>query len=194
MNVRVTARIVVVDREALSRAGISYVVLDNNRVRVSTSGRSPTRRGGVAVGTHGVRAFLEAVRDRRWVRSESTQRVLALSGSEALVASTDLTVGRRATRTQGPSLAVVPSVLADGSVHLWVSTRLEDAVSHGWGYVVDGSPAAVDAEVIVGDGEEVLLAASSTVESSREAGLLRWGAGERGRDVLVSVTAEVVHR
>lgn len=193
-HVRVTARIVVVDREAFSRAGLAYVVLGNDRVRVSSTGRRPARGVRMTVGTHGVTAFLEAARQSRWVRSESTQQVLALSGSEAVVSSSDLMIDRRAARTRGPSLAVIPVVLPDGSVHLQVSTRLEDAVTYAWGYGVDGSPAAVDTELIAGDGEEVLLASSSAAQSTRDSGMLSWGSGEQGRDVLVALTAEVIHR
>lgn len=193
-QVRVTARIVVVDREAFTRAGLSYVMVGNDRVRVSQTGRGGARGARVAVGTHGVTAFLEAVRESRWIRSESTQQVLTIAGGEALVSSTELAVSRHGSRTRGPVLSVIPSVLADGSVHLRVSTRLEDAVSYGWGYTVDGSPAAVDTEVITGDGEEVILASSAAVQSTRESGLLSWGGGEQGRDVLISVRAQVVPR
>ncbi len=193
-QVRVTARIVVVDRDAFTRAGLAYFVLGNDRVRVSSTGRRGGRGARVEVGTHGVSAFLEAVRESRWIRSESTQQVVTMSGREALVSSTDLMVDRRAARTRGPSLAVIPNVLADGSVHLRVSTRLEDAVTYAWGYGVDGSPAAVDTEIITGDGEEVILASSSAVETTRESGMLQWGGGEQGRDVLVAVSAEVIRR
>lgn len=192
-HVRVTTRILVVDRDALTRAGLSYVVLGNDRVRVTANGRQ--RRGArIQVGTHGVTAFLDAVRSSRWIRSESTQQVLVLSGGEGEVSSQSLATGRFASRTRGPSLVVSPSVLPDGGVHLWVSARLEDSVDYAWGYGVDGSPAAVDTELIAGDGQEVLLASSSTVSTTRESGLLGWSAGEQGRDVLVSVTAEVVRR
>lgn len=193
-HVRVTARIVVVDREALTRAGLGYVVLGNDRIRVSPAGRTGPRGARIGIGTHGVTAFLDAVRENRWIRSESTQQVLTRSGGEAIVSSTDLHVGRHAARTRGPSLAVVPAVLPDGSVLLRVSTRLEDAVTYAWGYGVDGSPAAVDTEIIARSGEEILVASSSAVETSRETGLLRWGGGEQGRDVLVAVTAEVIPR
>ena len=191
-QVRVTSRIVMVDHEALTRAGISYVVLGNDRVRVDASRRRGP--GGIEVGVHGVRAFLEAARENRWIRSESTQQVLTLSGRSAMVASTDLTVDRRSARTRGPSLEVIPTVLADGSVHLAVFTGVRDRVTFGRGYGVDGSPAAVETEIIAGDGEEVLLASSSTTRSTRGAGLLAWSAGEQGRDVLVAVTATVVRR
>lgn len=192
-HVRVTAQIVVVDRDALTRAGLSYVVLGNDRVRVSSNRRSGSRGARVRVGTHGVTAFLDAVRDSRWVRSESTQQVLTISGGEGVVSATSLAVGRHAARTRGPSLVVSPSVLADGSVHLRVSARHEDAVTYAWGYGVDGSPAAVDSEIIARDGEEVILASSSAVQSTRDSGLLHWGTAEQGRDVLVSVSARVVH-
>lgn len=191
-QVRVTTRIIVVDRDALTRAGLAYVVLGNDRVRISSTGRRGGSGARIGIGTHGVTAFLEAARESRWVRSESTQQVLTISGAEAMVSSTELSVGRHASRTRGPSLAVIPSVLADGSVHLRVSTGVEDVVSYGWGHRVDGSPAAVDAEVIARDGEELLLASSSSVQSTRESGILRWSAGEQGRDVLVSVRAQVV--
>lgn len=197
-HVRVTARIVVVDRDALARAGLDYVVVGHDRVRVTATGRAAGRAGGrgggIGVGIHGVTAFLEAARERRWVRSESTQQVLVMSGGEGMVASTDLAVGRHAARTRGPSLAVLPSVLPDGRVHLRVSARVEDTVRYAWGYGIDGSPAAVETEVVAGDGEELLLASSSAVRSSREARLLGWSESEQGRDVLVSLTARVVPR
>lgn len=188
-QVQVTARIVVVDREAFTRAGLRYVVVGNDRVRVTSTGA----RGGVGiqVGTHGVTAFLEAARRNRWIRSESTQQVLTMSGREAFVGSSDLAVSRRSARTRGPSLAVIPTVLDDGSVHLQVSARMEDRVTYAWGYGVDGSPAAVETELIARDGEEVILASSSMTQTTRESGLLGWGGGEEGRDVLVAVSARV---
>lgn len=201
-HIRVTARIIVVDRDALTRAGLAYVVLGNDRVRVLSTARSSrgwgsgsagSRGARIGVGTHGVTAFLDAVRDSRWVRSESTQQVLTISGGEGVVSSTSLAVGRHASRTRGPSLVVSPTVLQDGSVHLRVSARHEDSVTYAWGYGVDGSPAAVDAEVIARDGDEVILASSSAVQTSRESGLLRWSEAEHGRDVLVAVSAQVVH-
>lgn len=188
-QVRVTARIVVVDRDAFTRAGLSYLVIGNDRVSVRSTRPGGARGVRVAVGTHGISAFLDAVRRSRWVRSESTQQVLTLSGAEAVISSSQLSVGRHAARTRGPSLAVLPTVLADGSVHLRVSARLEDEVSYAWGYRVDGSPAAVDTEVIARDGEEVLLASSSAVQSTRDVGMLSLGVGEQGRDVLISVSA-----
>ena len=188
-HVRVTARIVTVDRDALTRVGLAYELLGNERVRVHS-----TRRGGgagAAVGTHGVTAFLDVARERRWLRSESSQQVVALSGGEAVVSSSDLAVGRYAARTRGPVLAVSPTVLPDGRVHLRLAAGVEDEVSYGWGYRVDGSPAAVTTELVVRPGEEVLVATSSAVHSARESGLLSWASRERGRDVLVAVTASV---
>lgn len=194
-HVRVTARIVVVERDALTSAGLDYVVLGNDRVRVrpiARSGRSARQGIRIGVGTHGVTAFFDAVRESRLIRSESTQQVLTMSGGEGVVASTQLTVRRGAARTRGPSLVVSPTVLEDGTVHLWVSTRHEDSVTYPWGYGVDGSPAAVETELIARDGEEVILASSSAAEATRGSGLLRWASGEQGRDVLVAVTARVV--
>jgi hypothetical protein len=202
-HVRVTARIVVVDRQAVTRAGLGYVVVGHDRVRIGSAGRAGGGRGGeartrgvgVLVGTHGVSAFLEAARARRWIRSETTQRVLTLSGREALVSSTELAVGRRgAARTRGPSLVVVPTALDDGAVRLRVSTRIEDSVTYPWGHGVDGSPAAVETDVVARPGEELILASGSTVERTREAGLLRWSDADAGRDVLVAVSVEVIRR
>lgn len=191
-QVRVTARIVVVDREALARAGLAYVVVGNDRVRVTrTGGRTP---GGVRVkvGTHGVTAFLEAARASRLIRSESTQQVMTMSGRAAQISSQDLSMGRRAARTRGPTLAVVPTLLADGRVRLQVSTGVEDRVTYARGYGVDGSPAAVDTEVLASDGEELILASSSWITTTRESGLAGWTSDEAGRDVLVAVSATVV--
>ncbi|HUG42331.1 MAG TPA: hypothetical protein VMM12_17840 [Longimicrobiales bacterium] len=191
-QVRVTARIVVVDRDAFTRAGLAYAVIGNDRVVVRNSGRQRAGGARVKVGTHGVAAFLEAVRESRWVRSETTQQVLAMSGRPALVSSQDLAIGRRAARTRGPTLSVIPTVLEDGLVHLQVSTGIEDRVSWSWGYGVDGSPAAVETELLARDGEEVLLASSTSTQTTRESGLLSWSAGEEGRDVLVAVSVAVV--
>jgi hypothetical protein len=193
-HVRVTSRIVIIDREALTRAGLSYVVLGGGRVRVDTGGRRGAARDGAWVGTHSARAFLDAVRSRGWLRSESTQQVLTTSGREAVVSSNTLTLDRRAARTRGPSLVVIPTVLADRQVKLQLSARVEDDVTYRWGYGVDGSPAAVDTEIIATDGEEIIVGSSSVVETARESGLLWWGTSERGRDVLVAVTAQVVAR
>ena len=193
-QVRVTTRIVVVDREAFTRAGLSYDVIGPNRVRVRSTGRRVPGGVRVTVGTHGVTAFLEAARASRWVRSESTQQVLTLSGRPAMISSQDLAVGRRAARTRGPSMAVIPTVLADGTVHLQVSAGIEDRVTYAWGYGVDGSPAAVDTEILAAPGEEVLLASGSSTTSTRQSGLGGWSSGEAGRDVLVAVSVERVRR
>jgi Flp pilus assembly secretin CpaC len=193
-HVRVTARIVVVDRDAFARAGLAYAVLGSDRVRVSRNGRRADRGVSVQVGVQRASAFLEAVRASRWIRSESTQQVLAMSGSEALVSSRTLSVGRRSAHTQGPTLAVIPTVLEDGRVHLHLSARIDDAVTYPWGYGVDGSPAAVETEVVTASGEEVIVGSSSVVQSTRESGILWWGSSEQGRDVLVAVTAHIVTR
>lgn len=190
-HVRVTARIMVIDRDAFTRAGLTYAVLGNDRVRVSGSGR---RGVSVQPGVQGVDAFLEAVRSSRWIESESTQQVLAISGAEALVSSTTLSLGRRSARTQGPMLAVIPTVLEDGRIHLYLSARVEDAVTYPWGYGIDGSPVVVETEVIAASGEEVIVGSSSAVQRTRESRILWWGSSEQGRDVLVAVTAHIVPR
>lgn len=191
-QVQVTARIVMVDREAFARAGLAFAVVGNDRVRVTTTGGRVPGGVRVRVGTHGVTAFLEAARASRLIRSESTQRVMTLSGRAAQISSQDLSVGRRAARTRGPSLAVIPTVLADGRVLLRVATGVEDRVTYGRGYGVDGSPVAVETEVIAADGEELILASSSRVTTTREAGLAGWSGDDAERDVLVAVSATVV--
>ncbi|HEX6306660.1 MAG TPA: hypothetical protein VFZ69_00660 [Longimicrobiales bacterium] len=192
VHVRVTARTVIVDRDAFTRAGIAYVAIGNDRVHVSRTTQRPTRGARIAVGTHGLTAFLEAARENRLLHSESTQQVLALSGAEAIVSSTTVSLGRRSARTTGPVLAVLPTLLEDGRIHLYVAARVEDSVSWPWGYGVDGSPAAVETEVIARAGEEVILASSSITQQSRESGILRWAADEHGRDVLITVSVQVI--
>lgn len=193
-HVRVTARILVIDRDAFTRAGLDYVVLGTDRVRVGRNGRRPSGGVSVRVGTHPSAVFLEAVRASRWIRSESTQQVLVLSGAEAFVGSTTLSVGHRSARTRGPTLAVVPTVLEDGRVHLYLSARVEDAVTYPWGYGADGSPAAVETELIAAPGAEIIVASSSAAQSTRESGILWWAASEQDRDVLVAVTVDVIAR
>jgi hypothetical protein len=190
-NVRVSARIVVIEDETFTRAGLVYAVLGHDRVQVNANGPRRGKGVRVQVGTHGVKAFLEAVRNSNWLHTESTQQILTMSGAEALISSNDLSFNRRVAHSRGPSLLVTPTVMADGRVHLKVSARLEDRVDYAWGNSADGSPALVETEVIARDGEEVILATSSAVQSTREAGILRWGAGQQGREMLVVVTAQV---
>jgi hypothetical protein len=193
-HVQVTARVMVVDREEAARVGLGYVVLRHDRVRVGRGGGDGGNASGGGSGRVellGATAFLDLVRQRRLVRSESTQQVLVLSGREARVASSEVSLGRHMARTRGPSLTVVPTVGADGLVHLWVRAGLDDVVRHGWGYEVDGSPAAVDTEIVARPGEDVILASGAVMESTRERGLLRWGGATRDRDVLIVLRVEV---
>jgi hypothetical protein len=200
VNVQVTARVVVVDREEATRVGLGYVVLGHDRVRVGGGGNAGGgggwgtgmgTGGGVGVEVLGATAFLDLVRQRRLVRSESTQQVLVLSGGEARVASSEVSLGRNMARTRGPSLTVVPTVGVDGLVHLWVRAGLDDVVRYGWGFEVDGSPASVDTEIVARPGEDVILASGAVMESTRERGLLRWGGATRERDVLIVLRVEV---
>jgi hypothetical protein len=209
VNVHVTARVMVVDREEATRVGLGYVVLGHDRVRVGGdggdggdggtagwgwgwgTGMGLGEGGGVGVEVLGATAFLDLVRQRRLVRSESTQQVLVLSGGEARVASSEVSLGRNMARTRGPSLTVVPTVGADGMVHLWVRAGLDDVVSFGWGYEVDGSPASVETEILARPGEDVILASGAVMESTSERGLLRWGGATRERDVLIVLRVEV---
>jgi hypothetical protein len=194
VHVRLTTRIVVMDREAVTRAGLSYLVLASDRVRLDAGDRRPARRGsgGPAAGVLGVRAFLDAARDRRWVRAEHTQQIVTLSGTAARISSTELEARRYGTRSSGPATTVVPTVLPDGRVRLWISTGVEDRVVDAWGRADDGDPVAAEAEIVARPGEEVILASGASVETAREAGLLRLRHADRGRDVLVVVTAEIL--
>lgn len=191
-NVRVTARVVVIDREAAARAGVSYLALGGGRVEVR-----PVRsgRGGAGArigGPLGVGAFLELARERRWTRSEATQSVMVLSGAAARVASLEGGVSRYGASSRGPSLQVRPTVLPDGRVRLEVSTGVESRVDAGWGATVDAPPAWAETEVVARTGEEVVVASSAWSEEERSGGLLRIARGERGRDVLVVLTAAVL--
>ncbi|HEY0673854.1 MAG TPA: hypothetical protein VGD27_16370, partial [Longimicrobiales bacterium] len=189
-NVRVTARIVVIEQGSFTRAGLDYAVLGNDRVRVGGNDRGSKRGVRVQVGTHGITAFLEAVRASKWIRSESTQSVLTISGGDAMISSTDLSMGRRSARTRGPSLLVTPTVLEDGRIHLHVATGLRDQADYWWGRV-DGSPAAVETEIVARPGVELILASSSAVQTTRSSGILSWGGGDEARQVLVVVTTEL---
>jgi hypothetical protein len=200
VNVQVTARVVVVDREEAARVGLGYVVLGHDRVRVGGGGNAGGgggwgtgmgTGGGVGVEVLGATAFLDLVRQRRLVRSESTQQVLVLSGGEARVASSEVSLGRHMARTRGPSLTVVPTVGTDGLVHLWVRAGLDDVVHYGWGLEADGSPASVATEIVARPGEDVILASGTATESTSERGLLRWGGATRDRDVLIVLRVEV---
>jgi hypothetical protein len=193
-HVRISSTLLVLDRTAVRRAGLSYVVLGPERVRLVPldGGRGAARGVRVEVGALGVRAFLDAVRTNRWVRTETTQHVLALSGASAHVSSLDTRLGAYGTHTRGPVLNVLPTILDDGRIHLHVSTRLEDVdVDRYWGYAVDGSPVAVATELIVRAGEDVIIASGGGVEASRETGLLYIASTDRERDVLVVVRATV---
>jgi hypothetical protein len=189
VHVRVTAHVVVVDREAAARAGVSYVALADGRVQLT---ERTGRRGGAAVqGPLGVRAFLDLARERRWTRSESTQTVLVVSGGAARVASLDAVHATFASRTRGPSLTVVPTVLADGSVHLRVRAGVEDRLETPWGGH-DASPAWVESEVVGRSGEEITVASSAVAVSGARRGVLHVATLDRTRDVLVVVTPVVV--
>jgi hypothetical protein len=195
VQVRVTARILVVERDAATRAGLAYAVLGHDRVRL---GGHPANGGVLAAGAEGsagvfgATAFLELLRERRLVRSESTQHVLVLSGGEARVASSQLAVDRHGVRIRGPAMAVVPTVAADGRVQLRVDARLEDTVSWWWGLGLDASPVAVDTELLARPGEAVIIAGGTVTERSRESGLLRRGSANHERDVLVVIEVEVL--
>jgi hypothetical protein len=181
-QVRVTTRILVVDRDQATRAGVGYAVVGYDRVRLADGDR-----------VLGSRAFLELARERRLLRSESTQQVLVLSGGAARVGSTRLAVGAHGTRTRGPTMEVVPTVSADGSVHLWIDARLEDSVTWGWwGHRLDASPAAVVTELLTRPGDEVIVASARVMEVSREGGFLRRGSASHEREVLIVVGVELV--
>jgi hypothetical protein len=194
VHVRLTTRIVVVDREAVTRAGLSYHVLASDRVRLESHGPRPGRRGsgGPAAGVLEVRAFLDVARDRRWVHAEHTQQIVTLSGTAARIRSTELEASRYGVRTSGPATTIVPTVLPDGRVRLRISTGVEDRFVDLWGRADDGGPVAAEAEIVARPGEEVILASGASVETARDAGLVRLRHSDRGRDVLVMVTAEVV--
>lgn len=186
-NVSVRARVVVVDREAASRAGVTYLTLADGRVQVGGG-----RRGTIAVqGPVGIGAFLDLARRRRWTRSESTQRVTVLSGSEAHVASLDGGAAAFGTRSRGPSLTLEPTVLADGRIRLRVATGVDDRRETPWGSR-DASPAWAETEVIVRPGEEVVVASSSVAERSDRSGVLRLASTDRTRDVMIVLDSEVL--
>lgn len=194
-QVSVTARIVVLDREAFSRAGVDYVALRGGHVRVDA--REPRRvprpfRVRIGSGVLGVHAFLEAARESRWVRSEFTQQVVTLSGSAARVSSSTLDLDPYAARSRGPELIVTPTVLDDGRVRVRVSAGVDDTVVDAWGLTLDGSPVRAETELILRSGEEVVLASAATRESTRDAALLRSSRGEREREVLVVITPRVI--
>jgi hypothetical protein len=181
---------VVVDRQAVARAGVSYVALDDGRVQLVSRGR----RGDVGVGMQGplgIRAFLDLARQRRWTRSESTLTMMVLSGSEGRIGSLQGSLSTYGGHSRGPSLTVVPTVLPGGRVRLRVSTGIEDRAETVWG-ARDASPAWTETEIVARDGEEVTVASSIVSESSRSGGLLRVSSGDLQRDVLIVLTPTVV--
>jgi hypothetical protein len=182
-QVRVTARILVVDRDEATRAGLGYAVVGHDRVRLTRGDR-----------VLGAGAFLELARERRLLRSESTQQVLVVSGGTARVGSTQLAVGPQGARTRGPVMEVVPTVAADGAVHLWIDARLEDSITWGWwGHRLDASPAAVTTELLARPGDEVIVASGRTTEAARAGGLLRRGSASHEREILIVIGVERVH-
>jgi hypothetical protein len=188
-HVRVSAQVVVVDREAATRAGVSYVSLADGRV-VVTQGAS-RRRGASAGAPLGFRAFLELARERRWARHESTQMVLVLSGAEARVAGLDERSSTFASRASGPSLTVIPTVLGDGTVHLRVRSGVEDRLESPWGSR-DASTAWVETELVGRSGEEIVVASSALEQATGRGGILRLDRADRTRDVLIVLTPVLV--
>jgi hypothetical protein len=195
LQVGISATMVVIDREAVARAGLSHVVLGDGRIRLGATGtgRTPRRaRAAITADGIGMQAFLDLAREQRWIRSEFTQQVTVLSGSEGSISSSTLRMGGMGARTTGPSLTVAPTVLPDGSVHLRVSAEVVDVATDRWGYPIDGSPVAARTELVVADGEEAIVASGSATETSRRVGLLHLSNTERDREVLVTITPRVV--
>jgi hypothetical protein len=194
-QVAVSATMVVIDHDAVARAGLSHVVLGDGRIRLDAIGsrRTPrSARAAVSAGGIGVQAFLELAREQRWIRSEYRQQVTVLSGSQASVSSSTLRMGGMGSRTTGPALMVTPTVLKDGSVHLRISAEVVDAATDRWGYPVEGSPVAARTELVVADGEEAIAASGSATETGRRVGLLHLASTERNREVLVTITPVVL--
>jgi hypothetical protein len=192
-NIRLDARIVVVENSAVSRAGVSYVVLASDRVSVSTRAGTTRRGSGVAVESRplGVAAFLEFVRQRRAVSSEATQQIVVLSGGTGRIASLDLSVDRFAARSRGPSLVVTPTLLDDGRIHVRVIAQNEDVVADSWtGQVVDGSPVRVATELVLQPGEPAIIGSGSASQSASTSGILHIGRDDYHRDILVVLSAE----
>lgn len=189
-RVRVEARILLLDRAELRRAGLDYVQVGGGRIALA--GRS---RGGVRADPGGisVSAFVQLARSRRVLRSESTLQVLTLSGSPASLSSGSVTMsGWGGARTEGPELLVTPTVLEDGSVRLEVRARLRDEARSVYGDRVDGSPVDVGTTVVVRAGEPATLGSARVQTETRDAGLLRWEDRSGSREVLVVLTPVVV--
>jgi hypothetical protein len=194
-QVGISTTMVVIDREAVTRAGLSHVVLGDGRIRLSATGAGRAPRGAraaIAAGGMGVQAFLDLARQQRWIRSEYTQRVTVLSGSQGSVSSSTLRMSGMGARTTGPSLMVTPTVLEDGSVHLRISAEVVDMATDRWSYPVEGSPVAARTELVVADGEEAIVASGSAVETGRRVGLLHLSSTERDREVLVTITPRIL--
>lgn len=193
VTVTVDARIVLIDREEATRAGVRWLQAGNGRI-VLTSG--PRRGGGVRVSKEGgaipVSAFVELAREHRLVRSDSRLQVSTLSGREARIASGVLSTDAwGGAREMGPELVVLPTVLPDGSVRLDVRARLRDERSDPYSGGVSGAPVDVATTVIVQPGAEATVATVGVTEQHRDAALLRWVSGRIARDALVVLRVAV---
>lgn len=190
-HVRVEARILLLDRAELRRAGLDYVQVGGGRIALA----SHSHRGAVRADPGGipVSAFVQLARSRRVLRSESTLQVLTLSGSSASLSSGSVTMsGWGGARAEGPELLVTPTVLEDGRVRIEVRARLQDEARSVYGDHVDGSPVDVATTVVVRAGEPATLGSARVQTETRDAGLLRWEDRSGSREVLVVLTPVVV--
>jgi hypothetical protein len=191
LHVAVEVTTLVLDDERVRRLGLDGVVLSTGGVAGGSTG---TVRVGSRVGGLEVSAWLDLVRSRRAVRRESTQRVVALSGSAARLSSGRTLIGPYGqSASAGPELWVEPEVLEDGRVRLRLWTAVGEVRAGPSGSVWREVPVEASTEVVVPDGAPVLIASTEHAEERSHGGLLARGSAGTATRAWIVLTPRVVH-
>jgi hypothetical protein len=195
LHVAVEVTTLVLDGERVRRLGLDGVVLSSGGAAVGAAGGSTGAvRVGSRVGGLEVSAWLDLVRSRRAVRRESTQRVVALSGSAARLSSGQTLSGPYGqSASAGPELWVEPVVLEDGRVRLRLWTAVGEVRAGPFGSVWREVPVEASTELVVPDGAPVLIASTEHAEERSHRGLLARGSADAATRAWIVLTPRVVH-